>query len=59
MGKRRYEKIDWSGCPPIEECTNMGDTNGNKMDIEVKETEGRPIPFEKEEKILRKENKIP
>lgn len=33
------EKADWNNYPPIEECTDMGDTNGNVMDLEIGEDE--------------------
>ena len=46
--KERKSKVNWEDYPKIEKCTDMGDTNGNKMDIEVKE--GRPITSEKPEK---------
>ena len=35
--KERKSKVNWEDYPKIEKCTDMGDTNGNKMDIEVKE----------------------
>ena len=37
--KERKSKVNWEDYPKIEKCTDMGDTNGNKMDIEVKEAE--------------------
>lgn len=48
--EERKSKVNWEDYPKIEKCTDMGDTNGNKMDIEVKEAEGRPITSEKPEK---------
>ena len=50
--KERKSKVNWEDYPKIEKCTDMGDTNGNKMDIEVKEAEGRPITSEKPEKVM-------
>lgn len=47
--KERKSKVNWEDYPKIEKCTDMGDTNRNKMDIEVKGTEGRTIISEKAE----------
>lgn len=48
--KERNLKANWEDYPKIEKCTDMGDTNGNKMHVEIKGTEGRTITSEKEEK---------
>lgn len=34
-GKSPYESAEWSGLPPIKECTSFGDTNSNHLNIEV------------------------
>lgn len=33
--KNNQKTFEWGGFPPIEECTNMGDTNGNKFNMEL------------------------
>ncbi len=35
--------IDWPKYPPVEQCTDMGDTNGNAMDDEILEIDDRSI----------------
>lgn len=37
MGKHT---INWNNYPPIEECTDMGDTNGNRLDIGIEDIKG-------------------
>lgn len=48
--KERKSKVNWEDYPKIEKCTDMGDTNGNKMDIEVKGIREIPAASEREEK---------
>lgn len=41
------EKVPWDNCLTIEECTDMGDTNGNCIDISVEEIDKRVITLDK------------
>lgn len=41
------EKVPWNNYPPIEECTDMGDINGNAMDISAEEIDKRIITLDK------------
>lgn len=36
---RNYKPVDWSNFPPVEERTNFGDTNDNKLDVAIDEYE--------------------
>ena len=36
---RNYKPVDWSNFPPVEERTNFGDTNDNKLDVAIGEYE--------------------
>lgn len=48
----REHTENWKNYPLIEECTDMGDTNGNKLDVEIGEIEDRVIALgEQKEKI--------
>lgn len=47
MGKHT---IDWNNYPPIEECTDMGDKNGNLLDVELGGLEDKVILAEEENK---------
>lgn len=44
----REYTINWNDYPTIEECTDMGDANGNKMDMEIGELEDRVIELGEE-----------
>lgn len=46
MGKHT---INWREYPPLKECTDMGDTNGNVIDIEIKILEDVAIHLEKDD----------
>lgn len=41
-------KAPWNDYPPIEECTDMGDTNRNFTDISFEEIDKRIITLDKE-----------
>lgn len=41
------KKIPWNDYPPIEKCTDMGDTNMNHMDISIDDIEERIITLDK------------
>lgn len=47
MGKHT---IDWNNYPSIEECMDMGDKNGNVLDVELGGLEDKVILAEEENK---------
>lgn len=46
--KEKNRKANWNDYPAIEECTDMGDTNGNKMNVEMGRLEDRIIRLKDE-----------
>lgn len=50
--KRNHMPIEWSNCPPIEECTSFGDTNGNKLDITIDNIDQRVIALDSSKLIM-------
>lgn len=39
---------NWKNYPLIDKCTDMGDTNGNKLDVEIEEIKDRAIALEEQ-----------
>lgn len=52
---KKYETIDWTKYPSIEECTDMGDTNGNCINEGINDIMDRVIEIGKIGKAKDKE----